>query len=311
MQAVKSRFGNYTQMLAKDFKRFKVAYLMAIPIFLYYIIFHYGPMYGATIAFKNFSPGKGILGSPWAGFKHFEDFFSSYYFFRTLTNTLLISVFDLLWGFPAPIILALMLNEITNLKFKKTVQTITYMPHFISLVVICGIIIDFTATDGLVNSIIAFFGGKPTNLLIRPELFRTIYISTGIWQNVGWGSIIFIAALSGIDQELYAAASIDGAGRWKQTLHVTLPGIAPTIIILLILRMGRMLNVGFEKIILLYNPLTYETADVISSFVYRKGLMDSNYSYASAVGLFNSVINFILLIISNKISRRFSETHLW
>lgn len=311
MQTIKLRFTRYSKMLAADFRKFKVVYLMAIPIFLYYLIFHYGPMYGASIAFKDFSPAKGIIRSPWVGLKYFREFFSSYYFFSTLKNTLLISVYELFWGFPAPIILALMLNEIKNTKFKRTVQTVTYMPHFISLVVICGLIIDFTATDGLINNIISFFGGKPSNLLINPRLFRTIYVSSGIWQSAGWNSIIYLAALSGIDQELYDAATVDGAGKWRQTLHVTIPGISSTIIILLILRMGRMLSVGFEKIILLYNPLVYETADVISSFVYRKGLLDANYSYASAVGLFNSVINFILLVISNNISKRLSETHLW
>lgn len=298
-------------MLAKDFKRYKAVYLMAIPVVLFYLLFHYKPMYGAIIAFKNFSPAKGIWGSPWIGFKYFQEFFSSYYFWTILRNTFLISLYELLWGFPAPIVLALMLNEITNSKFKRTVQTVTYIPHFISLVVICGLILDFTATDGVINSLIAFLGGKPANLMIDAGLFRTIYVSTGIWQGMGWGSIIYLAALSGIDQELYSAATIDGAGKWKQVLHVTIPGIAPTIIILLILRMGKMLNVGFEKIILLYNPLTYDTADVISTFVYRKGLLDANYGYASAVGLFNSVINFALLIFSNKISRKYSETRLW
>lgn len=299
------------KMLMADFKRNKTIYMIALPVLAYYIIFHYVPMYGAVIAFKNFSPGRGILGSPWVGLRHFKDFFGSYYFGTILKNTLLINVYELIWAFPAPIIFALLLNEVRNTIFKRSVQTITYLPHFVSMVVICGLIIDFCSSDGLFNSVIAYFGGKTANLLTRPELFRTIFIGSGIWQGVGWGSIIYIAALSGIDQELYEACKIDGAGRWKQTIHVTIPGIAPTIIILLILRVGSMLSVGFEKIILLYNPLTYETADVISSFVYRKGLIDSNYSYASAVGLFNSVVSFSLLIVANRISKRFSETHLW
>lgn len=301
----------YGKMLKSDFRTNKMIYLLAIPVLLYYIVFHYVPMYGASIAFKNFSPGKGILGSPWVGFKHFTSFFNSYYFISVLRNTFLINLYDLLWGFPAPIIFALMLNEVRKSYFKRTVQTITYLPHFISIIVICGLIIDFTASDGLINNIVAYFGGEPSNFLTRPELFRTIFVSTGIWQSMGWNSIIYLAALAGVDQELYEASKVDGASRWKQTLHITIPGIAPTIIILFILKMGSMLNVGFEKVILLYNPMIYETADVISSFVYRKGIIDSSYSYASAVGIFNSVINFSLLIISNKLSRRFSETHLW
>jgi putative aldouronate transport system permease protein len=301
----------YNKILVADFKRNRTLYLMAVPVLAYYIIFHYVPIYGASIAFKDFSPGKGIWGSPWIGFEHFRGFFDSYYFWKILRNTILLNVFQLIWAFPAPIVFALLINEIRNIVFKKTVQTVTYMPHFISTVVICGLIKDFCATDGLISNILALFGIEPSNLLIRPELFRTIYISSDLWKNLGWGSIIYLVALAGISQELYEAAIIEGAGRWKQTLHITIPGISPTIIILLILRIGQMMTVGFEKIILLYNPLTYETADVISSFVYRKGIIDINYSYASAVGLFNSAVNFMLLILANRISKRFSETHLW
>ena len=223
----------------------------------------------------------------------------------------IISVYSLIFSFPAPIILALLLNELRNKTFKRMVQTISYLPHFISIMVVCGMIIDFTATDGFINDIIEFFGGQRSSLLLKPELFRTIYISSDIWQNVGWGSIIYLAALTGVDTQLYEAAVIDGAGRWKQLLHVTLPGIAPTIVILLILRIGQIMNVGFEKIILLYNPATYSTADVISSFVYRKGLLEFSYSYSAAVGLFNSVINFILLILANKLSKHVNDISLW
>lgn len=268
-------------------------------------------MYGAMIAFKDFSPGKGILGSSWVGLKHFNTFFRSVYFFRIIKNTLLINILNLAFGFPAPIILALLLNELKNAIFKRLVQTISYLPHFISVMVICGMIIDFTASKGIINDLIELFGGERGALLLRPELFRTIYVSTNIWQEVGWGSIIYLAALSGIDYQLYEAATIDGAGRFRQLMHITLPGIAPIIIILLILRIGQMMNVGFEKIILLYNPNTYETADVISSFVYRKGLMEFNYSYSTAVGLFNSIINFTLLLSTNWFSRSVSETSLW
>ncbi len=298
-------------LILSDFKKNKIVYLMAVPVLLYYIIFHYMPMYGAIIAFKEFNPVKGILHSPWVGFEYFVDFFTNHYFWRIFKNTVLISIYSIIWGFPAPIIFALLINEIANSKFKKIVQTVTYLPHFISLVVICGLIAKFTGTEGLINYIIGWFGGEPSNLLTRPEFFRTIYISSGIWQNVGWGTIIYLAAITNIDTYQYEAAIIDGASRWKQTLHVTLPGIAPTVVILFILRLGQLMSVGFEKIILLYNPLTYETADIISSYVYRKGLLEFNYSYASAVGLFNAVINFTLLVAANKMSKKLSETSLW
>ncbi|BFT72895.1 sugar ABC transporter permease [Paenibacillus sp. P36] len=294
-----------------DIRKNKLLYVMLLPVLIYYVVFHYAPMYGAMIAFKDFSPRLGIWGSDWVGFEHFREFFTGPYFWRTIKNTVLISFYQLLFGFPAPIVLALLLNELKHALFKRTVQTITYMPHFISLIVICGILKDFTSSEGVINDIVAFFGGERVTFLLEPSLFRTVYVSSGIWQNIGWGTIIFLAALTGIDQEQYEAAKIDGAGRWKQMTHVTLPGLMPTIIILLILDIGRMMNVGFEKIILLYNPGTYETADVISSYVYRVGLQDFNYSFSSAVGLFNSVINFVLLISSNWLSRKFNDTSLW
>lgn len=284
---------------------------MMIPVLAYYFIFHYTPMYGAVIAFKDYSPMKGILGSDWVGMKHFVDFFDSYYFWRILKNTLLISLYSLVFEFPMPILLALLINEVRHRRFKRVVQTITYMPYFISLVVICGIITDFTNADGLINRMFMWLGYDGQAMLQRPDLFRPIYILSEIWQRIGWESIIYIAALSSIDQEQYEAARMDGANRLKQMFYITLPGILPTITIMLILRMGNLLNVGFEKIILLYNPVTYETADVISSFVYRKGLLEFGWSYSSAVGLFNSVINLILLITANYISRRVSNNSLW
>lgn len=286
-------------------------YLLVLPVILWYIVFCYVPMYGAVIAFKDYSPGLGIMGSPWVGLKHFEGFFSSPYFWRLLRNTLLISVYSLVWDFPAPIILALMLNELKTPRYKKTVQTISYMPHFISTVVIVGMIKIFCSSDGLVNSIAGVFGASLGNLLQKPDLFRTIYVASGVWQSVGWGTIIYLSALSGIDQELYEAAEIDGAGKWKRTLNITLPGIAPTIVILLIMRIGSLLGVGYEKIILMYNPMTYETADVISSYVYRQGLLNADWSFSSAVGLFNSIINLVLLVAANAVSRRVSETSLF
>lgn len=297
--------------VARDFKRNKFVILMALPVVIWYIIFHYVPMYGIVIAFKSYSPMKGILGSKWIGLLHFKDFFNSYYAWRVIRNTLLINIYQLIFGFPAPIILALLLNEVRNNVFKRTVQTVSYLPHFVSMVVICGLIVDFTSKNGLVNDIVALFGGERANFLLQPEWFRFIYVSTGIWQQIGWGSIIYMAALAGIDSEQYEAATIDGANRWKQFLHVTLPGIAPTIIILLILNIGRLMSEGFEKVILLYNPGTYETADIISSFVYRRGLVESNYSFSAAVGLFNSVVNLTLLLASNWISRKVNDISLW
>jgi len=297
--------------LKDDFQRNRALYLMALPVLAFYIIFHYVPMYGAIIAFKDFSPMKGILGSEWIGIQHFKDFFGSIYFSRILFNTLNISISTLIFGFPTPIILALLINELRSKVFSRTVQTVTYMPHFVSLVVICGLIKEFTLDTGVVNQVLSVFGWKPVSMLNKPELFVPIYVISNIWQEVGWGSIIYLAALTGIDPQLYEAAKIDGAGRFKQLIHITIPGILPTIVILLILRMGRLLNVGFEKIILLYNPAIYETADVISSFVYRKGLLEFNWSYSAAVGLFNSVINFFMLWSSNWLSRRLKGESLW
>lgn len=295
----------------RDFKLNKLLYLMMLPVLAYYIIFHYIPMYGALIAFKDYSPMKGILGSDWVGLKHFHDFFSSYYFTRILKNTLVISLYSLIFEFPAPILLALLINEVRNRTFKRVAQTITYMPYFISLVVICGIITDFTNADGIINRLFMLFGYDGQAMLQKPELFRPIYILSEIWQRIGWESIIYIAALMSIDQEQYEAARMDGASRLKQIFYITLPGILPTITIMFILRMGNMLNVGFEKIILLYNPVTYNTADVISSFVYRKGLLEFGWSYSSAVGLFNSVVNLALLVTANYISRKVNKSSLW
>lgn len=299
------------EKIRKDVKKNKCLYIMAIPMVVFFILFSYIPMYGIIIAFKNYSPKLGILGSPWVGFKHFTKFFQSMYFVRTFKNTALLSVYSLLWGFPAAIILSLLLNELRSEKFKRCVQTVTYLPHFISLVVICGMIVDFTATDGMINSILINFGVQPVNWLTKPEWFRSIYIGSGLWQSIGWDSIVYLAALSAIDPTLYEAAKIDGAGRWKQLLHVTLPGIAPTIVIMFILNIGGLMSVGSEKIILLYNPLTYETSDVISSYVYRKGLIGSDYSFSTAVGLMESVIGFVLILAANKLSKKVSETSLW
>jgi len=302
---------SFSEKLSRDFLRNKELYLLAIPIVLYYLLFHYWPMYGVIIAFKNFSPARGIWGSPWVGFKHFKDFFTGVYFGRTLRNTVTISLTQLIVGFPAPIILALLINELKSKAFARTVQTITYMPHFISLVVICGMIKQFTSDTGFITQLLSYVGFKKQTMLNNPRLFVPIYVLSDIWQHVGWGSIIYLAALTGIDQELYDAAKIDGANRWQQTLYVTIPGLLPTITVLFILRTGNILSVGAEKIILLYNPAIYDTADVISSYIYRQGLLHSDWSYSAAVGLFNSVVNFSLVVFTNWLSRKTTDTSLW
>jgi len=302
---------NLLSTIGRDLKKNKQIYLMLIPVVAYFIIFCYIPMYGAQIAFKSFSPGKGIWNSPWVGFQHFKDFFEGIYFYRLIRNTLLINLYDLILGFPAPIILALMINEIKKDVFKRAVQTISYLPHFVSMVVLCGLLIDFLGRDGVINNILNIMNIDSIPFLIQKEWFRTIYVSSGIWQGIGWGSIIYLSAISSIDQEQYEAAIIDGAGRIKQLMYITLPSILPTIIIMFILRTGRMMDIGVEKVMLLYNPLTYETADVISTYVYRKGILDASFSFSAAVGLFNSIINFILLFSVNQLSRKTTETSLW
>lgn len=299
--------------LGKDLVQNRYLYLMFVPVLVIYILFMYIPMYGVIIAFKDFNPGLGILGSEWVGFQHFENFFSSYYFGRILRNTLIISGLSLLVNFPAPIIFALLLNEIRLKRFKKFVQSVTYFPHFLSTVIVCGLIIEFCSTHGAINQIIQIFSPDTPvrNLLAEKSLFRPIYIISGVWQNFGWDSIIYLAALSGVDSSLYEATVIDGAGRWKQTLHVSISSILPTIVIMLILAIGGLMNVGWEKIVLLYSPTTYETADVISSFVYRRGLIENDFSFSTAVGLFNSLVNFLLIMITNRISKAVTENSLW
>ncbi len=298
-------------MLGKDFIRNRTLYVMAVPFVLYFVLFHYIPMYGALISFKDFAPARGVWDSPWVGFKHFTEFFNSYYFGRLLRNTLVISFSSLVWGFPAPIILALLLNEVRSTFFKRTVQSLTYVPHFISIVVIAGMVIDFTQIRGVVNDLVTLFGGEKIAFLQEPKYFVPLYVITGIWQEVGWGTIIYLAALSSIDPGLYEAATIDGANRFQRLMHITFPSLLPTIMILFIMRMGAMMSVGHEKIILLYNPANYETADVINTFVYRKGLLEMSWSYSTAIGLFNSAVNFVFLIGANQISRMAKQTSLW
>lgn len=300
-----------TQKIVKDFKKNKFKYLLIIPVLAYFIIFHYKPMYGIVIAFQRYSIVKGIADSPWVGLLHFKRFFSDYYFWRLMKNTLSISVLSLLFSFPAPIVVALMLNEVKVSWFKRTVQTVSYLPHFISIVVVCGLLTTFSSADGLINTVIEFFGGERSSLLSRSEMFYPLYIGSGIWQSVGWDSIIYLATLAGIDQEQYEAARIDGANRFQQIIHITLPGIVPTISMLLILRIGSLLSVGSEKILLLYSEKVYDVADVISTFVYRRGVIGEDYSYSTAVGLFNSLANLLLLFIANKVSKKAGQSGLF
>ena len=300
------------EIIKRDFSKHWPIYLLILPTIIFYIVWCYGPMYGILISFNNYKAKGGITGSEWVGLQWFRDFFRSAYAYRTIRNTLLISFYNLLVGFPAPIILALLLNEMLSVRYKRVVQTVTYMPYFISLVVMCGILTDFCSTTGLFAEIQKLFGVEsPVNLLGEAKYFRTVYVGSELWQRLGWDSIIFLSALAGIDQEQYEAATIDGAGKFKQVLHVTIPGILPTISILLILRIGSLMGVGYEKIILLYNGLTYETADLVSTYVYRKGIVDANFSFSTAVNLFNSIINFLLVIFANKMSALLTENSLW
>jgi putative aldouronate transport system permease protein len=298
--------------LKRDLKKNRSVYIIAALCLSWYIIFCYAPIGGILVAFKNYKPIVGVWKSEWVGLRYFKQFFSSFYLVRLLRNTFLINFYDIIFGFPAPIILALLLNELTSSGYKRFVQTISYLPYFISQVVICGILVSFLDSSGVITQFIAqITGNAPANLLAVPQYFRTIYVGSGIWQGIGFGSIIYLSALGSVDPQLIDAAAIDGCNRFGRIWHVTLPAIMPTIIIMLILRLGSIMNVGFEKIILLYNPSTYETADVISSFVYRYGLLQGNYSYSTAVGLFNSVVNFGFLVIVNQISKKVTEVSLW
>ena len=285
--------------------------LMFLPVLIFYGMFHYAPMYGMQIAFKDYTMYDGIFKSPWIGFEHFRNFFQSIYFTRLIRNTFVISSLDIVLGFPIPIIFALLLNELRLNFFKRTVQTISYMPHFISTVVIAGMILDFCSRKGVINIILGFFGTGPIIFMTEPKWFPFVYVLSGIWQQFGWSSIIYLGALTAIDPQLYEAASIDGASLWHKLLHVTIAGIIPTIMIMLILRIGQVFSVGSEKILLLYNGATYETADVISTYVYRQGLQQANYSFSAAVGFFNSIINFAMLLIFNRISKKVTEVGLF
>ena len=290
----------------------KYLIIMILPCLIFYFVFHYMPMYGVIIAFKKFDIAQGIMDSPWVGFKNFIMFFQGPYWWRLIRNTFLLSAYNLIFYFPIPIIFALFLNEVKNKWFKKTVQTVSYLPHFVSVVIVVGLLQSMLSpSSGIVNKVITSMGGESINFFMMPEWFRTLFVSSTIWQEFGWGSIIYLAALSSVDSGLYEAARLDGAGRFRCMWHVTLPAIRPTIITLLILKVGNLLTVGYEKVIMMYNPGIYETADIISTYVYREGISKANYSFGTAVGLMNSVVSMVLILITNAVSKRLTETSLW
>lgn len=295
----------------KDWKKNKTLYALFIPVLVWYLVFQYGPMCGLIIGFKNYKPSRGFIKSPWVGLDNFREFFTNPFFRRVLWNTVKIAVTNLVFTFPMPIILALLISELRSRTYSRIVQTISYIPHFISIVVIVSIMMDLTNRDGAITQFLAKFGFTPVTMLNEPKFFLPLYIISGIWQNIGWNSIIYLSALLAIDAQLYEAAKIDGAGKFRQLISVTIPGLLPTIIVMLILQVGKSFNVGYEKIILMYNPLTYEVADVISTYVYREGLLNMNWSYSTAVGLFNSVVSFTLVWLTNKFSKKVSGSSLW
>lgn len=286
-------------------------YLFLLPALIYFIVFHYVPMYGVLIAFKDFVATKGIMGSPWVGLKHFERFFDSYQFWSLIKNTLGLSVTQLVVGFPLPIFLALMLNQMRSEKSKRFVQTVVYAPHFISVVVLAGMIYVFFSNNGLINNMILMFGGDPISFMAKPEWFKPLYIASGVWQETGWAAIIYLAALAGVSPELHEAAIMDGANKWQRIFHVDIPAIMPTAVILLILSVGSIMNIGFEKAYLLQTPMNQPSAEIIPTYVYKMGLQQAQYSFAAAVGLFNAVINLLLLVAVNKFAKRLSGTGLW
>ena len=301
----------FFKKLGKNYRKHKALYWITIPILVYYIVFKYLPMFGVVIAFQNYRPGKGFFKSDFVGLKNFVDFLTNANASRTIQNTLRLNILSLLFGFPAPIILALLLNEVRAAPFKKAVQTFSYMPHFISLVVMCGMLKDFSASTGIFNDLASRLGFERQSMLGNVNLYLPIYIGSSIWQGIGWGSILYLATLSGVDPNLYEASVIDGAGRWKQMIHITIPAIMPIMVLQLIMKIGSLMSTGAEKTILLYSPLVYEKADIISSFVYRRGLQEMNFSFGSAVGLFNSVINLILLVSANWMSRHMVGESMW
>lgn len=304
----KKNLGRNLKIIAKDWQLYS---LLILPV-LYYIIFKYGPMVGNVIAFRKYVQGGPWLGTEWVGLKYFKMFIEDAQFWSAFGNTIIISLTTLIFTFPIPIIFALLLNEIKNMKFKKSVQTISYLPHFLSIVVVANMIYDFLSpSTGFVNQIVKSFTGNTIQFMQISSYFVPVYVISAIWQETGWGAILYLAALTNINTELYEAAEIDGAGKWKQALHVTIPGILPTMAILFILNLGNLLNVGFEKVLLLYNPVIYDTADVISTYLYRIAFNSNSFSYATAIGLFESVIGLVLVIGANRLTKKFADTSLW
>ena len=286
-------------------------YIMLLPAMVLVFIFSYMPIFGIVLAFKEYDILQGIWGSPWVGLKYFQQFFNDPYFFRITKNTILLSFFGILFGFPAPIILALFLNELKALRFKRIIQSISYLPHFVSTVVIVGIMMYMFDAYGIVNDILRFIGIPEQVFFSDSKWFRTLYIGSGIWQGIGWDAIIYLAAIAGINPELYEAAVLDGANRWQNMWHITLTSIMSVVRILLILEIGGLFGIGFEKVYLMYNPGIYDVADVVSTYVYRRGIIGMDFSYSAAVGLFNSIVNFTLIFIANYISRKISDEGLW
>ena len=311
MNGLPARRLRHRRSLISRIKQYKYIYLMLLPVLAYYLIFHYATMAGLVIAFQDFKPRLGFAGSKFVGIKHFKSFLTGVYAGRLIRNTLLINLLQISFGFPAPILLALLFNELKDNRYKKTLQTISYMPHFIAIVVLCGMLRQFSMTNGLFNDIGVFFGAERVNYLSDPRYYRTMYVASGIWQECGWGSIIYLAALSGVDHSLHEAAAIDGASRLQRIIHVNLPAIVPIIVVQLIMRIGNIMSQGYEKTILLYSSATYEVADIISSYVYRRGLEQQEYSFGAAVGIFNSVVNLTVLTAANYFSRKVSENSLW
>jgi putative aldouronate transport system permease protein len=308
----KLNFNSKLSKFVKDFNNSKYLLLLFLPCLIYFILFRYVPMWGVLVAFKDFQVFKGFAASKWVGFKYFTMFFKSPDAVIIIKNTLLLGLQTLLVTFPIPIIFALILNEVKSSKYKKLVQTVSYMPHFISQVIVVSMVMMFLSpTHGIVNTVIEALGGTKINFMVEPGWFRPLYIISEVWQGMGWGAIIYLAALTNVDPQLYEAAIIDGANRWKQTLYVTLPSIIPTIITMFLLRTGSILEVGFEKVLLMQNPAIYSTSDVISTFVYRQGLVSGNISYATAVGLFNSLVNLVFVLGANKLAKKYSDTSLW
>lgn len=300
------------ERIRRDFKKNKLVWFMAIPFVLWYLIFMYVPMGGIIIAFQKYSIGAGILHSRWVGIENFRQFFGSYYAFRIIKNTVVLSFLRILFVFPSSIILALLLNEVTSNKFKRTIQTITYLPYFISLTVVCGMITQFVAKDGLIGQLMTLLGhGADSSLLVDEKYYRSIYVISDVWQQIGWGAIIYISALAGINAEYYEAATIDGANRFQKMFYITLPCLMPTIVTMFILNIGSFMSLGADKTILLYNENTYEVSDIIASFVYRRSIVEADYSFSAAVGLFNGIINLILVVSTNILSRKTTGEGLW